>query len=293
MSRNRLAVIVEGRVLDRSFYDRILKRNNDARRLGYEIYLSEEIMQSNGVTAGGKAAVLALHDYFRRTRKLSQKTNLGDKVILCMVDRDYDHLKGSKKRSNHIVYTNHADVEADIFHNCTIDGALSTALSITEDEASSLATQLGDYMSRLAVLWRDWIELCCVAIAVDARCSVRPSRRSGVNVPEFGPADPTLVAKAHATISTSTPIANFSARKSRIQARVSNAYSRGQEGSLVKGKWVPHFLEHEVRAATRGRTVDLSGFVTTISKNCLDAVDFDDNWTQHYHQSISTLIAHR
>lgn len=288
-----MAVIVEGRVLDSSFYDRIFAKNQDAVRMQYFIYKAEDIGQPNGTAGGGKPAVLALHDYYRRKRLLVQRTNSGDSVILCMVDKDYDHLGRKLRRSDHIVYTQHADVESEIFHYCSLDSALSTALSLQYSESKLIANNLGDFINNLANLWKEWITLCAVALAVEARSSVRPSKRSGVNSPEFGPVDPGLVAAARSKITATGRVPDILKVSRSMEAKIARVYSKGEEHHLVKGKWIPYYLEHEIKKITAGQTIDITDFLSGISKYCLDSIEFDGAWSDYYHDKISKTLNSR
>ena len=113
MSEDDLWLIVEGRDHDRPHYEKLLKSLPSTKDRSISIRLAETI-ELNGVAAGGKLHVLALHDHLEAGNKLTTENKSGESTIVFMVDRDRDDFMGTLRTSDHVLYTFGTDVEADI-----------------------------------------------------------------------------------------------------------------------------------------------------------------------------------
>ena len=89
MSSVKLFVIVEGRKVDRPFYDRILRNLGGLDEADFEICLAEDI-ELSGKAAAGKRHALALFSEWQRKQVLVQSNSIGTRIIAVAVDRDLD-----------------------------------------------------------------------------------------------------------------------------------------------------------------------------------------------------------
>lgn len=285
----RLFVVVEGKVLDPAFYDQVLACDPVTAANGYEIRLVQQITRGN-VGSGGKQAALALFDEYRASNCLRQSNNLGDRLIVFLIDRDYDDLVGSRRRSPHVIYTEHTDVEAEVFAHGDFQEGLRGALSLTRRESEDLAKHIGDPLSHIAACWHDWIVLCCLATAMRSACAVHPSKLSYVNPGLLGPSDVQKVGRNLTLIRNTARTPNPRGREIQISRRVQAMTRRGDDKLLVKGKWVAPYLGVIVHRYFAGSlTVDSASFHNSITRVMVSHLDSSSGWARHWHDKLSLL----
>lgn len=284
--------IVEGTVLDRSFYDSLFSENKHTKDMNANIYLAAEIGSPKAnVSASGKQAVMKLHEHYKKKNLLAQSTNSGTKLMVFMVDRDFDNIIGTKKRSIHIAYTANADVEAEILNNCDLTRSIKIALSVSERDAALLAARVGKPGAGLATLWRDWITLCCLALAVDARSSVKPSLRSGINVDVFGSVDPVKYQAKYREVATRARRA-VASREKFVRGRIAGTFSRGEHHLLPKGKWLTSYVQHQLEGTSVLHSADWNGFSASFTHVALSTLDFSAGWAAPLHKQLNDLVVY-
>lgn len=242
-----LFVIVEGKVHDPYFVDKICGSSQLVSQARYEVRSVTQIESGSGTYAGGKAPVVSLFDHCKSSGKLSQRNSSGWKRIAFIVDRDAQHLTGGRRRSPHLIYTRFADCEAHIFSESNETEALAVAASLDHDEASDLVAFLGDWRKALADDWRPWIELCYVAEAARSRTQwVGLGKASSLihKGPDHRTLDnDALVAAMQAVEDTSLFSGErFKEIRLSIMKKIDRIYIRGNEYTLLKGKWLPDQL---------------------------------------------------
>lgn len=291
MSRAALFLIVEGRDLDPVFYDRLISARPELASVGHVVRNVDTIDMPAGQPQSGKAAVLALFLQTRRQRHLTQVTSTGKHSIVFVVDRDLDSISGKVYKSAHLIYTVARDVEAELHLNGDHEKALATALSTTAAEAADLVKQLGNYVSRLGALWRDWIELGAVAAGLSAKCSVQPGRASQVNVPRYGPVDTALLSSRTAEVLGSAARGiDALAIEAQCRTRVAARYARGEAALLVKGKWLGEYLVDEVRRVAGSAGLNYGSFAVKYTHSLLDNLDFRAHWAASYQDRLLAVI---
>jgi hypothetical protein len=241
--RASIFIIVEGIDHDRYLVDKICRSSELVEQRGYEIRNVKQIRQAHDVASGGKAAVLSLYDYCRRSKKLTQRNSNGLRSICFFVDRDSQQITGGMRRSPHVIYTKLADAEAHIFSDSDEAEALATAASLDRQTAEELARSIGDWKRELADSWRPWIEECYVAEAVRSRCWVGFGSATS-RVHTGGGArtlDTTALAAARQAVKDSALIAgsSYDAARNRVLHKIAKIYESDNQVSLLKGKWLP------------------------------------------------------
>ncbi|MGN7780194.1 hypothetical protein ACTJJE_11825 [Mycolicibacterium sp. 22603] len=250
--------------------------------------LIEEIAMSS---AGGKDSIYKLLDMLRRNNQLVYQGNSFERRLVFAVDKDYDDVLSTGRRSQHVIRTRGADVEADIHLAGNLPKALSAALSVTQDDAEVWAAAVGDYVAELAAVWREWIELCVLSVGVRARCSVRPSRHSAINRDRYGTVDVDKLAQAESDIRDTMGEGVPDTKEVWVRARVAGVYRRAEQEALVKGKLLPHYLLWRLKPLFAGRVVDSSAFETLVTHLLLTTIDFADSWSDHYRTSLQKALA--
>ena len=247
-----LFVIVEGKVNDPRFADKICMSSQVIAKAGYEIRSITQVESAPGSYTGGKSAVLDLFDYYKSTGKLSQRNSSGWKKIAFIVDRDAQHLTGGRRCSRHVIYTKYADCEAHIFFNSNEVEALALAASIDNNEAIELKAFLGDWCNGLANDWRQWIELCYVGEAARSRTplvGLGKARSMIHDGPRYRTIDPGKLTNARQAVEATSLYSaqQFQQIRALILGKIDRIYKRGRGFTLLKGKWLPAQLTSLVK----------------------------------------------
>ena len=128
MSSAVLYVFVE-RSNDRNVYSQLAdKECQDGTP--YRVVTAEELSSGAGA---GKQTLLQYFDYLKKCSSLID--NLGSKktVSVFLLDKDLDDLKGTRRRSVHVVYTETYDIEAYYFIYGDLCRSASTASGLDID----------------------------------------------------------------------------------------------------------------------------------------------------------------
>lgn len=292
MAKASMYVVVEGRELDRPFYDKAARASHAVVRAGFEFWLIEQIeVSASGHQAGGKDAIVKLHDEFYYNFKTLLATH-GKCVAFC-VDHDNQHIIDSLSSSSSLVYTQYRDVEAEVFFRGDEIEALGIALGIDRARASLLVAQLGDWRNELALNWREWIQLCCLAQAVRARCFVAASQPSAVNDAKYGPVDPGKVARARQTVLAAS---QFTASRTTeiedlIVARVDHSYTSQSMSLLVRGRWLPAYLAWRIKQVAT--TVDILRLIVgekALAALFLATLGAGGDWAQYFSGRFEEIL---
>ncbi|MGA5181321.1 hypothetical protein ACPCBF_16280 [Streptomyces pseudogriseolus] len=293
MSRDKAFLIVEGRDFDRAHYSRICESSTKVRKSGFQIWLIEQIHDDvTGKAAGGKPAVLSFFDYCKRKQSLKLGSPLGDRVIFFCLDRDNEQITGGGRRSPHILYTQSSDVEADIFAHGFSEDVVMSALSLDRWNAKKVVSHLGDWRMELASIWREWIELCCLAKSLEARCDVGFGRESSINIDKYGPVDQSLLSSARARVKQKSKLSpsDTSSIEAKIAVKIKEVYARGDARKLLKGKWIPHFLAWKLKIFFGSTPVAMQGFEASIGRIAMHSIDYDAHWVRVHHRRIEALL---
>lgn len=277
MGSAHVAVLVEGRV-DRLFFDQLVSHELAARpALTALIRTAREVMAG----AGGKKALLSYYDYLRRRSALV--TELGGKktsILICL-DKDLDDLTGTRRRSRHVIYTEHFDVESYLFLHGDLVSATSAATTLDRVTIDSVLAPAVTWTRRVSMRWREWVAICVFEIT--NKCSsggnygVCPSP---VHTPG-GDLDGVRFGDRMAALQQESgcPGPEFAARWDRVVRRVDRLFARGKGDIVFKGKWYAWLLVVYVAGAVASRDVDLSKVRDELPKYLIQTLDFDLPWT--------------
>ncbi len=184
MSSKELFIFVEGVDQDSYFYGGIISSIAILQNR-YEILLAERV--GNG--AGGKQALLKYYEYLHKKKKLV--SSLGEKKTICIffLDKDLDDIQHKKKRSKHVIYSEHYDIQNYIYkHGDLVRGAASAA-SI---DPGRLKEKLGNserWCQSKVLYAREWISLCLRTLDDNISCSARYEKISNIQERPSGETD--------------------------------------------------------------------------------------------------------
>jgi hypothetical protein len=291
MSRELIFAIVEGKVLDPTFYDLILDAHPGVKDAGYQIWLAEQIVPDKiwainpgEAGAGGKEGALRLFDFYKSRGQLTIASRAGAHKLIFMLDRDFDQIAGRLKRSAHVMYTKACDVEAEVSLLGNVEFALRASLSLTRREAAVLARSVDAYVLDLAILWKEWITIAATVSACDLRC--------GINSGKYGPLNQSalsgVLSKLHSSASSH---GQSMGRLKQLEGRVAAAYARGEGMELVKGKWLSDYLVQTIRDYFGSVPIDYSTFTYSFLRLMMESIDTTHPRLDHYYTSLDKVIA--
>lgn len=289
LSSNNLFVFVEGKQSDPYVYARICASipNFHAR---YEICLAEQLL---GASGGGKQALLSFFSFLRQNNALV--SSLGGKKTTCIffLDKDLDDLQSKKKRSPHVVYTEHYDIQNYIFlHGNLLNGAASAA----SVDPTILCAELSDaskWCLRIAELWREWISLCLHVLEENISCEANYGVASRVQIRPCGPTDTNRY--DHLTCNLATrcglPVTVFRQRLATTTSKVDIYFAKGQHHRIFKGKWFSTVLADDIDRIMAGRPYDRNRLASRLASSVAATLDFTEDWAVYFKNRIRKVSA--
>lgn len=292
MSRMSLLVVAEGRVSDRPYYERVIGRSGVLPEGDFAIYLAEDI-SLNGIAAGGKKHLLALHDAWKLLDALDQESSSGRHSIAVCLDRDYDDFTQTTDPSRHMLYTMGADAEADILHFGLTAQGIADTYSLTTKLVEEIF-EVAEIGSQLAALWRGWITLGVKAEAASVRVFAS-AKLSQVN--SFEGCGPQVSDKYHA-LCVRVDRAIRDARKvpeaEKARRRLRRILLSSDAWQTLKGRWIAKYVKIVVESndashlrVRRGVPPDT---LTSVSLGGMDSNPASERLYRHYAVQISRTI---
>ncbi|MEH0528151.1 hypothetical protein QBA75_13445 [Streptomyces stelliscabiei] len=257
------------------------------------MWLVEQIHDDiTGKSAGGKPAVLSFFDHCKERNSLKLSSPLGDRLIFFCLDKDSEQITGGGRRNPHILYTQNSDVEADIFSHGISEEVMMTCLSLDKWTARKALAYLGDWRLELAVLWREWVELCCLAKALGARCDVGFGRESSINLDRYGAVDQSLASAARTRVRSRSKLtpSETSLVEAKIAARIDAVYAKGDARRVLKGKWIPNFVAWKLKNHFGATPVAMQGFDVSVGRLVMHSIDYSGRWVAVYHKRIEAML---
>lgn len=272
MSRSRVWAIVEGSSNDVPFYETLLVEGAGVTEV--EVLQASDL-QVDGVSAGGKTHALKLMRALREVNGLQQTNKVTKIDVVFFLDRDDDEYLGKLVDNDHVLYTTHADVEAEIIAHSALKSAVSRTFSVSRAEAQSLTpiNPMGD----LAERWAEWIALRLAS----GECQwgdTRFSQISKINRPKYGEVESALVVQVCNRVAEECA-ERWEPAVERAREHVASSLRSGDGNLLVKGKWVPEFIISQVlKAADSERNLPKATTAQLLTA-CLLCVDFRSAWS--------------
>jgi hypothetical protein len=286
MSTTQVFAFVEGKQLDTYFFANLC---NTAwgNRITYEI--STAIQLPGGT--GGKNALLAFFSFLRKRKSLF--SNLGGKRTVCVffLDKDVDDLRGIKKRSLHLVYTQHYDVQNYVFEHGDLTKASAAAGSI---DPRKLEIHLGDahqWCLHIAILWREWVGLCLRMIKDSIPCEANYKNISRVQTRLCGPTDQNDLQSLTYEISQriNIPIAEFKRRLDASTKKVDHYYAKSEHHRIFKGKWFAAILADDIDRLMAGDPYNGNKLNSRLMDAVAVTLDFSLPWADYFRKALHDI----
>ena len=286
ISSTGLFIFVEGKLSDSYFYGQICKSIPDLR-FPYEIHLAQQLTKGTG----GKQALLSYFVFLRKNNALVSSLTGQKTTCIFFVDKDVDDLQHKKKRSQHLVYTEHYDVQNYIFLHGDLQTGAASAASV---DPARLSVQLSDapvWCLNVAKLWREWISLClCMlekGISGEANYKVHSRVQKGFSEPTD--------AKMYATFTEDIAHrAGLSVEELNLQLttttkKVDGYFARSLHHKIFKGKWFAVVLAAEVEKFMAGKPYDNNGLARRLPSSIAATLDFREPWADYFRNAINRV----
>lgn len=288
ISSTDLFVFVEGKKSDPYFYANICATTPNLH-VRYEICTAQQLPGASG----GKQCLLNFFSFLRQRNLLI--LSLGGQKTTCIffLDKDVDDLQHKKMRSQHVVYTEHYDVQNYIFmHGDLLTGAASAA-SVDPGRLRSELNNATTWCLRIAIMWREWICLCLRALEDDISCEANYSVLSRIQTRPCGPTDAgRYAAKTHTLARRcGLPVDIFRQRLASTLKKVDRYFARGQHHRLFKGKWFATVLADDIDRIMAGQPYDNHGLVNRLTYCVAATLDFTEPWAEHFKTPMSDVVA--
>jgi hypothetical protein len=289
ISQSRFFILVEG-WSDRFFYASLAALRCAASGIKYEVVTAHELPGPSF----GKPALLNFFTYLRKQRALL--TTLGEKrtAVLFCLDKDVDDLRRTMKRSPHISYTEHCDLENYYFIHGDLIRAGAAAAALDPTLVRAAIGNTTNWRRQKAEQWKTWTVLCVLNQLLDLRGPCAYGRRDSlVNRGGFGAEEPAAVTRMLATLHASSGLGQteFNAHFVRTQRSVEALIKAGQWDRVFKGKWYPVWLAGDVRQAAGQRQINANGLDARIRDAVGLTLDLEAPWTQLLTGRLDRVIA--
>ncbi len=286
LSSTDLFVFVEGKQSDPYFYAQICKSIPDLR-FRYKIWLAQQLPGG----AGGKQAILSFFTFLRKRKELV--SSLGGQKTTCIffVDKDVDDLQRKRKRSPHVVYTEHYDVANYIFLHGDLQTGAASAASVDPARLSVQLSDAPEWCLQAAKLWREWISICLRMLEDGILCEANYRVLSRV---QTRPSEPTN-AKLYATLTrdiarrAGLPVAMLRQQLRSTAEKVDRYFSQSLHHRIFKGKWFAHILADEIDRIMIGQPYDHNGLYNRLPCSIAATLDFGEPWADYFRNAIQSV----
>ncbi|GAA1791015.1 hypothetical protein GCM10009748_27290 [Agromyces lapidis] len=208
------------------------------------------------------------------------------------LDRDDDDFGSALVQSDHVIYTKHSDIEAEIFANGDAYRAVATAFGLAYADVRRVGERVGEPLSALATLWRDWIRLRLIAMACDTGAGARFAQTSKIHAGAYGTLDDRALESLTKELSKGVDQAKWETDLARVDAHINAAFVTSQQGTLVKGKWIAGYLRYVVKAGLPDEQIRTNVRDHSIIVACLSSIDFDGgSLAAYYKPQIARALA--
>jgi hypothetical protein len=278
LSSASLFILVEG-PSDVYFYSRIA----DAAALGtgYEVRMARELPGETG----GKDSLLGYYDHLRRQDSLCSELAGKRTAVIFLLDKDADDVLRSRRRSEHVVYTDYYSRENYLFVHGAVESAMAAMLGLAIDRVTSSLPP--NWRLVAAASWRDWIIVCLLTRVLNVSAESNFGVPSRINKPcvaapdlfDFEARLERLRAAANVAVST------FASLRRRVTRLVDARLAAGLHDTVFAGKWYATFLRHWLTVPGIRTWSDRE-----LESVLLASLDYSSSWASRLRARMSTVV---
>lgn len=288
MSSEVLYVFVEGPT-DRYVYSRITDYECQKLGMSYKIVTAEEVPDGTG----GKMGLLKFFNFLKLRACLIH--NFKGKTTICIffLDKDIDDFLGTKRKSEHLVYTRTYELENYLFIHGDLTEAAAASASL---DIGAIRIGLGDYAEwrrKVAMKWKEWVKLCLFSQIHGIQSAINYGCKSRVNKELCGPLDPNKCEKLWLNLErkSSLPSGRFKVLFAQISQIIDRMYREDQHDLIFKGKWYACFLAYDIGKIADRRRFQPQRLEKRLLTTLAHALNLDGGWTHDFRSPIRKLAA--
>jgi len=288
MSQKILYIFVES-FRDRYVYSRIADPESQRWGITYQVVASDEL-QGGGE---GKDKLVRFFDYLKSQSSLIDRFKGKTTISVFFLDKDVDDFKRTKRRSEHIVYTETYELENYLFMQGDLSEAAAASASL---DIQMIRAKLGDYAlwrRNAASRWKDWVTICLFSETRKiGSMSTYGRHTSPINRGVYGPLNMNEYRSHLQTLRKRAGLSSsqFKHLFERLCRRVDKIYSGAQHDIVFKGKWYIQFLTEDIRNVARPRRFDCTYLEKRLLSTLALTLDFDEGWTDHFKAPIHGIL---
>ena len=289
ISRYSLFGFVEGKECDPFFYGYLFKSVCDPMGVLYQIRLACELPDKTG----GKDSLIKFYRYLRQAGLLELQFAGRKKAVAFFLDKDIDDVLRHTCRSEHVIYTEHYDVENHIFLESELARGLASAASVDPNIVAVSPIFNAGWCMRAASRWKCWVQFCVFAQKYSIQGVCNYGVESRINTPLNGPEDPAEQKRFSRQLAAGYPAGpvNFSDAMMKVCRYVDSLYKSGRQDSVFKGKWYATLAELDLRDAFPGRPFHFDGLKRRITSALAATIDFNGNWANRLRAAIARIAS--
>ena len=289
ISNTELFFFVEGGKNDRYFYSKTCAPLLGKSPFTYEFRMPEELPS----LGGGKTALITLFNHLRNNKKLDSCFKGRRKLFAFFMDKDVDDINRKTLRSDHIIYTEHYDVENYIFKHGDITNAAAACASIDQQHISKAVGNPNTWRAKCAEIWKEWIVICLFA------------KQHGVSIPNYqlpqsrihNPTYENLCPVAHKNylndlkLESGLDESGFQEELGKTMKLVDKFFAAGNHDKVFKGKWYAGFLVNELKGLEKlGIKIDNNGLIKRLPATTAATIRFEDSWANQLRAKVEKVL---
>jgi len=290
ISKTLLFIFVEGHK-DRNIYDRMLSPACKEKNISYEIVSIGDIRN----LSEGKNGLLVFFDYLKNNDSLVDSFGKKKMISIFYLDKDVDDLKRSKRKSEHIIYTELYEVDNYLFKHGEVISSAATACSLRFQEAKAHLKDGEEWRRKAANTWKEWVCLCVFSCIYSIICSGNYSLpKSPVNSSGgYGALDKVLYKKYILKLKRKSGLNNtqFTKILNATIKKVEKIYEKDEYDKIFKGtRYFDHLKRdmQKINIQTRYDNKDIDGKVRVA---LIQALDFTDEWAEYSRAPLRRMIS--
>lgn len=282
-------LIVEGR-LDRKFLTCLLPfalSENCATR--FKILTSKELPGGHG----GKPVLLRYYDYLRRRHALVSTLDHRRTTVGFFLDKDVDDIKRRLRRSPHVIYTDHYEIENYLFLHGDIVTATCTATALDRSVVEpAFFDSDGSWTRRCAKRWVEWLAICLLEVQLGSVGPNYHAKSSPVH-DSNGVVDEARLNQRLSDMRKRTAYSQdkFQELLNLARKRVASLISADAHDRIFKGKWYAWFLERDVRRHCVNHDAYFEDLGAIATRFLVTTLDFNGAWTSRIRDRIRALAS--
>jgi hypothetical protein len=247
--------------------------------------MAQELTDGNG-----KAALLSMCQLLASKKAFNSTFQGKTTRVVVFLDKDIDDLLGIAHDSPFVIYTEHYTLENYLILHSDLVQAVANAAKLDIDSVRArIPADSFEWSQGVATLWKDWIHYCIFVNLYHIGYPTYKSDTSEFNNPPYQSTDYRSADKAYEQAFTKSNLSqkDFDANFEYVTQKLDTIFQEKKHNSVFNGKWYFNFLAYDAAIAAGSRQFDKKDLPFRICDCLLSSLNFQQPWTQYFHQRIS------